>query len=140
MQKSMELTVEEEYRLTFIAISGAVNSTYSPQLRDTISKVFANPQRGVVVNLSGVTYMDSSGLATLVEGVQLAERSEGKFVLAGEIPEKVLHLFEITRLDGLFERYDSMQDAKEKIQIQTKTVKHPENSENPADAKMDIQQ
>lgn len=108
---SFEFTVSKEKGAVVIDARGSVNSRYSPMLRDAINQAYDEDCKHVIVNVDRVEYMDSSGLATLVEGMQLAEQNQGKFVLAGTIHEKVVHLFEITRLDGLFENYPTVQDA-----------------------------
>ena len=111
----MKMEVSSQGRLKVIKVSGSLSSAYSPQLRETIKEAFKSKIRGVVVDLSGVGYMDSSGLATLVEGVQLAEERKSKFVLAGLIQERVQHLLEITRLNNLFERFETVETAKTKM-------------------------
>ena len=58
------------------------------------------PQR-LVVDLSAVTYIDSSGLAVLIEGMQNVEAYGGKFILAG-LQDNVRPIFEIARLDQVF--------------------------------------
>jgi anti-sigma B factor antagonist len=55
----------------------------------------------LVVDLAKVTYIDSSGLAVLIEGMQNVEAYGGKFILAG-IQENVKPIFEIARLDQVF--------------------------------------
>jgi len=56
----------------------------------------------VTVDLSGVTYMDTSGLATLVEAARIARKQGTQLVLSG-IQGQVRYFLEITRLDQLFE-------------------------------------
>jgi len=55
-----------------------------------------------VVDLSGVNYMDSSGVATLVEAMQISRRQSTKLVLCS-LQDKVRSVFEIARLDRVFE-------------------------------------
>ena len=55
----------------------------------------------LVVDLSGVSYIDSSGLAVLIEAMQNVEAYGGRFFLAG-LQEKVRPIFEIARLDQVF--------------------------------------
>ena len=55
----------------------------------------------LIVDLSDVTYIDSSGLAVLIEGMQNVEAYGGKFCLTG-LQENVLPIFEIARLDQVF--------------------------------------
>jgi anti-sigma B factor antagonist len=55
----------------------------------------------LVVDLSRVSYVDSSGLAVLIEGMQNVEEYGGQFALAG-LQETVRSIFEIARLDQVF--------------------------------------
>jgi len=55
----------------------------------------------LVVDLSAVSYIDSSGLAVLIEAMQNVEAYGGKFYLAG-LQENVRPIFEIARLDQVF--------------------------------------
>ena len=55
----------------------------------------------LVIDLSAVPFMDSSGVATLVEALQVQRRGSNKLVLCGLQP-KVRSIFEIARLDMVF--------------------------------------
>ncbi|RJP19289.1 MAG: anti-sigma factor antagonist [Candidatus Omnitrophota bacterium] len=111
----MEMQIRHKDRCIVIEVSGAVNMVYSPQLREAIHRAFPEKVHGVIVDLHGVGYMDSSGLATLVEGVQLAQQENKKFALARVESEMVQHLFEISHLDGLFEQFSTIEEAKESM-------------------------
>lgn len=81
--------------------SGDIDLAGSPTLRHELKKAQgASPQR-LVIDLSGVPYMDSSGVATLVEAMQLARRGGTRLVLCG-LQDKVRSIFEIARLDTVF--------------------------------------
>jgi anti-sigma B factor antagonist len=67
------------------------------------------PQQ-IVVDLAKVTYIDSSGLAVLIEGMQNVESYGGKFALAG-LQENVRPIFEIARLDQVFRIYPDVDSA-----------------------------
>jgi anti-sigma B factor antagonist len=56
----------------------------------------------VVVDVSDVPHMDSSGVATLVEALQKVKRYKGRLVLVG-MQDRVKSVFEISRLTELFE-------------------------------------
>lgn len=116
MRAPMELAVLDEPRLTVMTIAGPVTANYSPQLREAIGDAF-DQGKSVIVDLAQCDYMDSSGLATLVEAVQLAEQNQQNFCLSGPFDEKVRHLFEITRLDVLFDQYHcaSIDDARKRL-------------------------
>lgn len=111
-REPMELDVTTEAAYTAVRISGPIIATHSPELRTLIAESFEGG-KSMIIDISGCDYMDSSGIATLVEGVQLAEAKKSRFILTGNFSEKVRHLFEITRLDALFDEYhcDTIEDA-----------------------------
>ena len=59
-------------------------------------------QKTVIVNLSEVHYIDSSGIASLVEGLQESKEHSARFVLVG-LNEAPRHVLELTRLLSVFE-------------------------------------
>ncbi|MEO1279270.1 MAG: STAS domain-containing protein [Planctomycetota bacterium] len=86
-----------------LSVSGEVDIVRSPDLQtslqDAIGKV---PGKGsVIVDLSGVSYMDSSGVATLVRGLQLSRKKDVGLVLCS-LQDRVRSIFEIARLDTVF--------------------------------------
>ena len=64
----------------------------------------------MIVDLSRVTYIDSSGLAALIEGMQNTEEYGGKFALAG-LQETIRTIFEIARLDQVFQIFPDVDTA-----------------------------
>jgi len=69
-----------------------------------------NGEKKVLIDLSGVTYIDSSGLATLIEMFQRLKKIGGKLRLSS-MNEKVKNVFEITKLYKLFEVFDTREAA-----------------------------
>ena len=64
----------------------------------------------LTVDLSSVTYMDSSGLAVLIDAMQTVEKYGGKFAIAG-LSKDVLTIFEIARLDQVFHIFPDINSA-----------------------------
>ncbi len=64
----------------------------------------------LVVDLGGVPYMDSSGVATLVEAMQVARRNSTKLILCA-MQDKVRSIFEIARLDIVFNIVETAEEA-----------------------------
>ena len=92
-----------------LKLAGEVDLSRSPELRQTLISTAAEKHPRIVIDLSGVPYMDSSGVATLVEALQAQRKGGGKMVLCGLLP-KVMSIFEIARLDMVFTIVDD-QDA-----------------------------
>jgi anti-anti-sigma factor len=107
----MEINVKRDGPASVVYVTGDVDLYSSPQLRETILDLFQNrAQERVIVNLSNVEYIDSSGIASLVEGLQEARRRKGRFVLTG-LNEGPRHVLELTRLLNVFEIAKSEEEA-----------------------------
>ena len=70
----------------------------------------ATEKRAIIVDLSDVSYIDSAGLAALIQAMQKVEGYGGKFMLAG-LQETVRSIFEISRLDQVFQIFPDADSA-----------------------------
>lgn len=93
-----------------LVVDGEINFNSSPDFRKAFLKVLEAKSTKVVVNLANVAYVDSSGLATLVEAHQKVKSSGGKLKLTN-LSAKVKSLFEITKLEKLFDIQPTEEDA-----------------------------
>lgn len=93
-----------------IKVEGDVDLSTSRELQGELRRAVGGQPPKLVVDLAGVPYMDSSGVATLVETMQLARRSETHLILAS-MKERVRSIFEIARLDSVFTIVDSVDSA-----------------------------
>ena len=89
---------------------GDIDLTGSPALRVEARKVLDGRQPRVVVDLTGVPYMDSSGVATLVEAMQLARKNRVRLVLCC-LQDRVRSIFEIAKLETVFTITASLDEA-----------------------------
>jgi len=88
-------------RVAVAAVRGDIDLSRSIEFqRQLLLLLDEKPQR-VVVNLSDVPYMDSSGVASLVKVLSRARKIGATLVLVGLSP-RVQSLFQITRLDSVF--------------------------------------
>jgi anti-sigma B factor antagonist len=94
-------------RIHVVAPEGDVDMSTSPLLRERLSALLKGESRGVIVDLSQVSYMDSSGIATLVEGLQLSQRNGIKFALVG-LNSAVRAAFEVAHLMEVFQVADDI--------------------------------
>ena len=98
----MPVKTESVKGLMVCYVSGEVDINQSPDIKRDFDKLISKKEPKIVIDLSKVTYVDSSGLATLVEILKKMKQYGGRMKLAGLSP-KVKSLFEITKLDKLFE-------------------------------------
>ncbi|MSR45000.1 MAG: anti-sigma factor antagonist [Phycisphaerales bacterium] len=89
---------------------GDIDMARAPSVRKAVAEVMRTRPQKLIIDLSSVSYMDSSGIATLVEALQHAMRNKMKFVLVGITP-RVKSAFEISRLLGLFTSAPTLEDA-----------------------------
>lgn len=91
---------------------GEVDLYSSPKLRKKLIELTEAQTRAILVDLSNVKYMDSSGVATLVEALQKVGKYGGKLKIAS-LRAAVKDVFELSRLDKVFDIYDTTEDALE---------------------------
>lgn len=88
-----------------VHVKGEIDMNTSPKLRDHLKTAVQQNMKKITVNLSEVSYMDSSGIATLVECFQLLTSKKGRLILKAMKPE-VKAVFEIAHLTEVFEIVD----------------------------------
>ena len=99
----MKIQVTERLPNTYvIALEGDLDMSSSPQVRNALLPIFRKGASHVVVDLSGVSYIDSSGIATFVEALQLSRKGTIRFTLAGAGPT-VESIFDLAYLKEVFE-------------------------------------
>lgn len=95
---------------TVIPLEGEIDLHVSPHIAATLSAAIKEKPNRLIVDLAKVTYIDSSGLATLIESMQSVEKYGGKFALTG-LQETVKPIFEIARLDQVFQIFPDVDSA-----------------------------
>jgi anti-sigma B factor antagonist len=86
---------------------GEIDLSTSPSLRASLQTALAGGTCPVFVNLAAVPYMDSSGVATLVEALQICRRAKRDLSLV-QLTDRVLSIFTISKLDTVFTICDDM--------------------------------
>ncbi|MDP5018667.1 STAS domain-containing protein [Anabaena sp. UHCC 0187] len=84
-----------------IAISGNFNASTSQDFQENIQEVIASEIKIVLIDCHSVTFMDSSGLGTLVLTFKTLQESGIKMVICS-INQQVRMLFELTGMDSIF--------------------------------------
>ncbi len=92
---------ESKTQTGILALEGEIDLHRSPQVKETIEPFIAQKIARILVDFSAVTYIDSSGLAVMIETLQRIQSYGGKFAMFG-LRESVRAIFEIARLDQIF--------------------------------------
>jgi len=105
----MAVKVREEGGATVVALSGDVDLDSSPGVR-TVLLDCVGAKQTVLVDMSDVSYIDSSGVASLVEAYQSARRRNANFALVA-VSESAMRVLALARLDRVFSIHPSVADA-----------------------------
>ena len=105
----MAFPVEDKQGFAVITLKGEVDLKNSPDARKVILNSLKR-RKPVLVDLSCVQYIDSSGVASLVEGLQYARSNDLGFSLVG-VSEPALNVLRLARLDQVFRIYASLEDG-----------------------------
>lgn len=102
--------VRQEPEATVVVLSGEVDMHQSPALHAALVDVANNRPKKLVLNMTDVGYMDSSGVGTLVELLRRVNGYKGKLALVN-LSQRVKSVFEITKLDKFFSIYPTEEQA-----------------------------
>lgn len=85
-----------------VGVSGELHLTTAPRFREALDAIIAAGDGRLVLDLSAVEFIDSTGLSVLLNALRLIHQRAGRMALACTNPT-VLRLFEITSLDATFD-------------------------------------
>ena len=106
----MEISERTEQGIPIVAITGDIDLESSPKLRDFLKPKAVQKTPKLLLDFAGVNYIDSSGLATLIEYFQSVQSYGGKMALASLSP-RVKNVFEIVRLEQIFSLHPDVPSA-----------------------------
>jgi anti-sigma B factor antagonist len=96
----MKYKTRKEHDYTVVELEGEVDLSCSPEARKQILECL-NQAQHLLVDLSRVTYIDSSGVASLVEGFQTAKKKALRFGLIS-VSTAAMNVLQLARLDKVF--------------------------------------
>ena len=106
----MELKSESINGLSVLELTGRLDSSEAPTVAVWMNKVIPATLANIVVDLAGVDFIDSTGLAALVQGMKRCRQNRGDLRLCG-LRHPVRLIFELTRLDRAMEIFGSRAEA-----------------------------
>ncbi|MFD2680831.1 anti-sigma factor antagonist [Bacillus seohaeanensis] len=98
----MNLTIDlkERDKELFVSISGEIDAYTAPQLKENLQPSAEKLNQVITVDLSGVSYMDSTGLGVFVGLFKTIKKNNGQLILSG-LSERLRRLFDITGLGDI---------------------------------------
>jgi len=108
----MSLQVRSESRdgAAVVSPTGEIDLSCSPELRVALQQALLTKPSALLVDLSGVPSIDSSGVATLIEAMRSTQAQSIPLVLCGLVP-RVMAVLEIARLDSVFQIAPDVDEA-----------------------------
>ncbi len=107
-----EESLDEQTHL--IGVRGEVHVSTAPEFSERLNDAIARGKTGVVIDMTGVEFIDSTGLSVLLNALRRVTRQQGTLALAVSNPT-VLRLFEITRLDSTFDILPTREAAIQRV-------------------------
>lgn len=93
-----------------VQLTGEVDMSHSPSVHQTLVEVLEGRPARLVIDLTEVAYMDSSGVGVLVDALRRTRAGGGKLALVAVAP-RVLSVLQITKLDQFFEMHPTLSQA-----------------------------
>lgn len=106
----MDVTVDHEDATVVVTPNGEVDAGTAPQLRAVLDDLLVQGFHNFVIDLSEVDFIDSSGIATLVQLFKRVRIGEGDVRVCG-LQAKVQRVFALIRLDRVFDTFDRRAEA-----------------------------
>lgn len=102
--------VRRQGTATVVVLTGEVDLHHTPEVHKALVAACEQKPPSLVINLQEVSYMDSSGIGTLVEVLRRVNAYQGKLGLC-HMNDRVYSVFEITKLDHFFKIYKTEAEA-----------------------------
>ncbi|MGB9618704.1 MAG: STAS domain-containing protein [Desulfomonilaceae bacterium] len=104
------MQVQATNGVTVISMDERFDATVAQKLKDTVKSLAERAQTKLVIDLSQTRFIDSSGCGALVASLRVLMKNKGDMKIAGPSAQ-AKSLFQLTRLNRVFEIYDSLPEA-----------------------------
>jgi len=107
----VQISARRHDKTTILDVSGDIDFANSPEVRQSVLlEIRESRTPRVIVNLSQVRYIDSSGVASLIEGLKASRDLGSRFILVG-LSTSAREGLQLSRLTKVFEIYDNEEQA-----------------------------
>ena len=103
-------TIRQVGQVSVVEVSGKLTSFESGALRNSIAKLLKEGRKQILLNLSALTYLDSSGIGELVQTYMSVIKGGGEMKVVG-LSDKVEEILKITQLYQVFQEFQDEQSA-----------------------------
>jgi anti-sigma B factor antagonist len=114
MNDRLAISERREGVVPIVAVEGEIDIAVAPELRRHLEDLLDEGNSSIVVDLTGVSFLDSTALGVLISILKRCQASEGDLCLVAKDPQ-VLRVFEITGLTDVFSIVGSAAKAVELV-------------------------
>jgi anti-sigma B factor antagonist len=101
------ITLRHEGNITILTLSGRFDALMAKEFKNSMAKLIETPQVKIVLDMTAVDFIDSSGLGALVGSMKGVAKEQGEIRIAG-LTREVHTIFELTRLHRIFDIFESL--------------------------------
>jgi len=112
----VNISIENKDEISIVRVNGEITFSTSGDLRKKLLELVDKGSKKIILNIGGVDYIDSSGMATMVEILQKVKSKSGHLVLC-KVKDKVKDILEMVKLKDLFEMFDTEEEAIESFNL-----------------------
>ena len=110
-KNTVQISARRHDKTTIFDVSGDIDFANSPEVRQSVLREIRERHTArVIVNLRQVRYIDSSGVASLIEGLKASRDLGSRFILIG-LSTSAREVLQLSRLIKVFEIYDNEEQA-----------------------------
>ena len=106
----MKVKIQDYNEVTVIELQGELDGDFAGLFKNTITDVIGRCKSSIVLDMSGVGFIDSQGLEQLLWAHDYCNQNKRGFRLAG-LDENCMRIMEVTRLDNVFDHYAELTEA-----------------------------
>lgn len=113
----MKFTTDKKEKFTIVSLEeGKLNTLSAPELKSEFVLINTDGQKYIILDLSKVDFVDSSGLSAILTANRLCKNSNGSLVLAG-LQDNVQKLINISQLDDILNIVPTLSEAIDFVHI-----------------------
>jgi anti-sigma B factor antagonist len=107
----MKYSIDRQEKYIILKVENEkLDSTISPDLKSELQAIHGQGVQNIIIDLSGVKYIDSSGLSSVLVGNRIFGENNGTFILAG-VSDHAMKLIKISQLDKVLSILPTVEEA-----------------------------
>jgi anti-anti-sigma factor len=111
---NMEILLREENKATIVSVKGKMDAVTTPEFDKKLEERISKGVKNLIIDFNELTYISSAGLRSLLSAAKRLKKIKGKILFAA-IKGSVKNVFDISGFASIFEIFDSVEDALQRV-------------------------